>query len=376
MKREVKNAVKYLEKFEKTHPDQLTLFQGILDAGDEYSNTVALYDFIPKYFYGNSKRIDGKFLPTLEREFSYKDAITGREVQYNLKIFPARITTRLKGEKEKKDVDCYPGEREEFVEDALRKMACDPAHGCFLDDECGVVFTLYELQQELKKGGHNYNIDQIKEALLICARANIELSVKNNDGKSKVELSSGLFDTVGLATWDDWKKHGEHAKCFVRFNWIVTRAIKNGTFRPINWLKSMQIKQVITRHLFKRLSHHYTQASLEKGKEYTTLFSTMIRNFGVTLYKDARNNWRECKAALEALKASDVILSYEQENISDEKRSNKIADIKVTITPHPRFITEMKKFNAINKDVQQRMPEDVHRSRIEGQRQFLLQQGK
>lgn len=369
MKRAAKNVVKRLEQYQQAQPDQLALFQEILDAGEAYSNTIALYDFIPKYFHGNATRINGQFLPTLERQFPYKDAITGEEVKYTVQIFPARIKN---GKGEEKDY--YPGEREEFVEDALRKLACDRTRGYFLDDEAGVVFTLYELQEELQKNGHTYNLNQIKEALLICARTGVELYVASGDGKSTLELSSSLFDTVGLATRDDWKGHGKEARCFVRFNWLVTQCIKNGTFRPINYEKSMRLKKVIARHLFKRMSHHYTQASLDKP--YTILLSTVIRLFGLTSYKDTRNNWRQLKEALEELKTADVVLSYEQVNVYDEKRKNKIADVKITIKPDPRFTGEMRKFNAINRDMRQQLPDDVHRARVERQRDLLLGQGR
>ena len=67
----------------KTHPEQLVLFQTFLSDeddnghGDEkYSNTIELYDAVPKYFSNprlmDRMRKDGKYLPMLERLFKHR----------------------------------------------------------------------------------------------------------------------------------------------------------------------------------------------------------------------------------------------------------------------------------------------------------------
>jgi hypothetical protein len=129
----------------KTHPEQLVLFQTFLSDeddnghGDEkYSNTIELYDAVPKYFSNprlmDRMRKDGKYLPMLERLFKHRGEM------YTVKIWPARLEDRQGGEKH-----YYPGPREELVEEALRKLACDHLNGVYLGDLAGVQFTLYEL---------------------------------------------------------------------------------------------------------------------------------------------------------------------------------------------------------------------------------------
>jgi len=64
---------------EKTYPQQLMLFQTFLpeDASDDkYSNTIELYDAIPKYV-TNPKLVDamregGKYLPLMKRHFRHR----------------------------------------------------------------------------------------------------------------------------------------------------------------------------------------------------------------------------------------------------------------------------------------------------------------
>ena len=135
----------------KTQPEQLTLFQKFLPQEDKYSNTIEFYDAVPKYFTNKRQIADMRegpegreiYLPTLEREFKYQDTI------YSLKIKPARAEDRHGNE-----LEYYPSEQEELVEEALRKIACDSLNGLYLANGAGVQFTMYKLRKELTKRGH------------------------------------------------------------------------------------------------------------------------------------------------------------------------------------------------------------------------------
>jgi hypothetical protein len=125
----------------RTQPEQLSLFQAFLpDTDPKYSNTIELYDAVPKYFalkHMEDKRENGKYLPILQRDFEH------RGEQYHLRLRPARIQYEDGSERE-----YYPSYREELVEDALRKIACDRLNGVYLNAHAGVQFTLYELRKE------------------------------------------------------------------------------------------------------------------------------------------------------------------------------------------------------------------------------------
>src|SRR6266852_8903572 len=59
----------------RTNPAQLSLFQTFLPDDDKYSNTIELYDAIPKYYpikHLHVLRINNTFLPHLERAFEHK----------------------------------------------------------------------------------------------------------------------------------------------------------------------------------------------------------------------------------------------------------------------------------------------------------------
>jgi hypothetical protein len=324
---------KKLEEYEQSKPEQLTLFELMLPKQKEYTNTIELYDFIPKYHWGKTERINDKFLDSLERKFEC------RGIRYKVKIRPASI----------EDTDgveryYYPSKREELVEDALRKFAVE-GQGLFLDEQAGVTFSLYQLQQELQHNGHSFSKTEIKDALLICARTNITVSTE--DGQAI--LVSNLFETLGLQTREDWKGTGQKSKAFVRFNSLVTQSIKHRTFRQLNYEKVMSYSSVIARQLHKRMSHHYTQASF--AAPYSILLSTIIRDFGLTEYAQLRDNLRQVEIALKEMQEKDVVLQYQIEKTIDKTSRNKLTDAKIIILPTLPFSSEITYANKRQADI-------------------------
>ena len=100
-------TAKQLEDYAQEQPPQLDLFR-LIDLKPQeqprYSNTVELYDFMPKYHWGKVERIGGEFLRALDREFEC------RSIKYKLKITPARVT-----DKDGVDREYFPSKREELV---------------------------------------------------------------------------------------------------------------------------------------------------------------------------------------------------------------------------------------------------------------------
>ncbi|MBL4622535.1 MAG: hypothetical protein JKY89_09060 [Immundisolibacteraceae bacterium] len=301
---------------------------------DQYSQTIELYDAIPKYVWGNQNRINGKFLDPIIRPFKHK----GKD--YIAKITPAAVEVS-KGEFKY----FFPSQREELVEDALRKLASD-GQGVFLQDKleknslpmASVLFTLYELQKELKRMGHSYNINQIKESLNICANTGVILESTQGSGV----IISNIFDTLGLESKDD-VGNGKATKCFVRFNLLVTKSINDKTYRLLNYDACMSYKKSLARWLHKRMSHNYRQASLRKP--YTIHLSTIIRDSGITASKRIATTLQRIESALDELKDSKMILMFEVEKIL----SDKLVDAKIVIYPDSKFVSDIIKGNKLNK---------------------------
>ena len=289
----------------------------------DYSNTIELYDFIPKYVWGRIERVQDQFLHRLERGFEC------RNVNYTVKIDPAKVE-----DSDGVVRDYFPGKREELVEDALRKLATN-GQGLFLDDEAAVTFTLYQLHQELKRTGHTYSIQELKNALMICVGTTVHIT----DSTGSTVFSNNLFEAVGLQTKEDWNGQGEKSKAFVRFNTLVTTSIRRRAFRQYNYEVAMSYRTVIARQLHKRMSHHYSQAHL--AQPYAILLSTVIRDFGLTAYEKLSHNLRDVEKALEEMVESDVLFRYELQKIGCDRKKNKLSDVKIVLYPHQKFVAEV-----------------------------------
>jgi hypothetical protein len=315
----------------RSRPRQLELFQSFLpDDQDKYSNTIELYDAIPKYFpvkHMGARRIHGTYLPILTRTFEHK------KEEYKLEIRPARLSHKDETERE-----YYPTHREELVEDTLRRIACDRLNGVFLDDRAGVQFTLYELKKELNARGHSLNLPDLVEALRICNAAS--LTLLNRAGTAIVQ--SPIFPVLLIANKEEWLKSPKSTRCYVQFNPLVTASINHISYRQYDYLTYMSYKHRLSRWLHKRLSHNYTQASL------TTLYkirmSTILRDSGSYCNPRGNSNAREIEKALNELVQRDILMSY-KEDVQRGPR-NKIMDILYTLHPSINFTSEVKKANA------------------------------
>ena len=315
----------------RTQPKQLSLFQTFLPENDDkYSNTIDLYDAVPKYFptkHMAGRRESGKYLPILEREFEH------RGESFKLKIRPARIQYKDGQERE-----YYPSYREEIIEEALRKIACDRLNGVYLDDRAGVQFTLYALRKELWARGHALNLPDLLEGLKICNLAS--LSVQKADGTAIIQAP--IFPVLLVASKDDWLQHPKEARCYVQFNPLVTASIDHLTYRQFDYLTYMSYKHRLSRWLHKRLAHNYIQAGLLSP--YTIRMSTILRDSGAYQSKRGNNNAREIDNALEELKTKRVLMRFTKETVRGPR--NRLVDITYTLQPDMDFINEMKKANA------------------------------
>jgi len=314
------------KKLKEYKAEQLPLPFVFLKPEPDYSNSIELYDAIPKYYWGRiakAERKAGRFLDSLKREFAFRNAL------FHVRISPARI------EENGSDMDYFPGEKEEFVEAALRKMACDGT-GRFLDGKAGVIFTLSELQRRLKGTGHSYSLDQIKKSIKICRGTQLEL--ESPDGK--VADSSSIFPRIGFK-----EDLNGQTRCYVVFNELVTVSIKHDSYRLMNYTKYMSLDSSLSRYLHMRMSHMFRQA--DWTRTYDITLSTLLRDSGKGQYTELRNSLRETNKALDELKDKCVIADYTSERI---KNGRKTVDVKFSLKPHREFIRDTIKANGVKKE--------------------------
>ncbi|MEE8290460.1 MAG: hypothetical protein V3R80_03175 [Candidatus Tectomicrobia bacterium] len=323
-------------KLPKKKPDQLSLFQTFLPQEDKYSNTIEFYDAIPKYFTNKRQIADMRegpkgreiYLPTLEREFKYRDTT------YSLKIKPARAEDRHGHE-----LEYYPSEQEELVEEALRKIACDGLNGVYLAKGAGVQFTMYELRKELMKRGHGMSHSELLRSLLISRGAGLRIEKKG--GEKDVILDSSIFPTVMISSWKDWKNDPKNTYCYVQFNPLVTVSIEALTYRQYDYETLMTYNHQLSRWFHKRLYHIFTHAGLLNP--YNILMSTVKRDSGLLNNARITQDIKYLERTFDELKEKNIIFGFKREVRRGHR--NRINDVLYTLGPAIDFISEMKKAN-------------------------------
>jgi len=314
---------KDIDSLNVTAPRQIDLFE-IMDEGPNrsYSNTIELYDALPKYNWAQKREHDD----LQEAEISRNCTLRGKE--YRVVIKPAILKKRGK------TVLIFPGTREEVVEDALRKFAAS-GQAKMLENDAGVTFTLNQLQRELESMGHGFNIAEIKEAIMVCRGATLECYGDNDE----TLISSNFFPMIGLTTRNQYLKNGD-AQCYVTFHPMVTRSILDLTFRTYNYKLGMELPSALARFIYKRMSHHWVQAS--SSNPYTPKLVSFLKQSPRGLSEDMYSNTRAMTNALKVLQKHQVISIYNEEVI---KKGRKIVDVHYVIYPHDDFIKAMRKAN-------------------------------
>jgi hypothetical protein len=317
--------------------NQLSLFQSFLcnsdAARDNLSNTIELWDGVPKYFVSRqemTKRRERGLLPTIDRDFEHRGRF------FTVKVRPARLT-----DEDGNDKEFYPSAREELVEDALRKIAAEQHHG-FLDaQESGAVFTLHMLRRELQRRGHTLSYQEVVESLDIMAGCRIEIIAADGAGDYKSPILAGLLRVSRHHYREDPK-----ARWVAHFNPLVTRSIQALNFRQYNYHTMMSHTTQLARWVHKRMAHNYVNANLMQP--YTILFTTVQRDSGLLEYARTRDAIRKLDESLEELKEKKVLMLFSKEDRKGER--GRILDVAYTITPDPVFVGQVKAANKRHAD--------------------------
>ena len=96
------------------------------------------------------------------------------------------------------------------------------------------------------------------------------------------------------------------------------------------------------------MSHHFTQASF--AEPYSIMLTTVIRDFGLTAYAKLSHNLRDVEIALKEMVEKEVLRKYELQKIFNAKRRNKLDDVKLVLFPAQKFVGEVIRANARQKE--------------------------
>lgn len=334
---------KKFELIKQTKPIQLSLFELLtetdvltddgnkqLKKGKNYSQTIELYDFMPRFVFGHQADLRKNFnglLPAMVREFEC------RGVPFKLTLSPATIV-QPNGE----SVAHYPGADEDILEMVLRKMYVEDNPKLY-DGQPGMTFTVNSIRKELKKQGKTRSHTQIIESLLILKGS--QISCQNL--ATKTTLIFNPIDVLSFKKDDD-----PDMPCYLIFSSIVAEALDNLYFRRFNYKKVVSYKTNIARLLHRRISHHFTQSNPKLT--YSVNFSTLLRDFGLE-YPTLAKAFIKLKAALEEMKNANVIQEFSCEPICNGHDPRKIDDYFIKITPTQAFSFEVKNSNDVRTNI-------------------------
>ena len=309
---------------------QYELFtQFVTNDKSEVSNTVEVWESIPKYFFtptqANKLRITNGHANPFKWLYQYDG------IDCAVKIQPALIE-----QDDGKYKAFFPSVTEELVEEALKKILADQRYG--LHDphniETWVRFTLSLVQKELNARGRTRNRNQIKHAIEVMSSCVITFYKEDKE----VWKGSILQDlvTVGRGEYlaDTNSQH------IARLPLFISHAINQLEYRQFNYDRLMSCDEQLTRWVYKRLIHRYRQASFMN--DYHFMYSGLERNSGLLQQGRSNDNRRKVVAALNELISRNVLTSY---NVDLRKEGRKIVDAKYTVRPAPDFVAEQKAAN-------------------------------
>lgn len=309
---------------------QYDLFSQFVSNDDaEVSNTVEVWESIPKYFFTAAKvkklRTETGHADPFKWSYRYSD------IDCMVKIQPALIEQEDGGY-----LAYFPSVTEELVEEALKKILANQRYGMHdpRNVETWVRFSLSMIAKELKARGRSRSNDQIKHAIEVMSSCIIFLY---KEGK-EVWKGSILQDLVTVDR--DEYLADTTSQHVARLPLFISHAINQLEYRQFNYDRLMSCDDQLTRWLYKKLIHRFRQASFMN--DYHFMYSGIERDSGLLQQGRSNDNRRKVIDALNELVSRGILMSYEPEM---RKQGRKITDIKYTVRPGSDFVREQKAAN-------------------------------
>lgn len=341
--RESKIVPKKLHQINQTKPFQLSLFELLTETdvlteggsrqvskGRNYSQTIELYDFMPRFVYSHQADVRRNYnglLPPLVRDFESRGA------KFRLTLAPAAFV-RKTGE----SISFYPGSDEDIVEMVLRKIYLEGDTKLF-DGQPGMVFTINQIRREMKEQGHTRSHRQVLESLLILKGSQINCQ--------NLETGTNLvFNPIDVLSYNE--KNSGDEPCYLIFSRLVAEALNRMYFRRYNYRQVVRYKSNVARLLHRRISHHFTQANEEIS--YSVYLSTLLRDFGLE-YATLAKAYQHFKKGIGEMKEANVVLDFVAAPVMSQHDKRKIDDYHLEITMTKTFSFEVKNSNVIRQNV-------------------------
>lgn len=295
---------------------------------DQVSNSVEIWESIPKYFFTPRQIEKLRTADGLAKPYTWQYSYNG--VPCAVKIQPALI------EQEDGTYKAFfPGITEELVEEALKKILSNQQYGIHdpQNIETWVRFTLSMVQKELRARKKTRSRSEIKHAIEVMSSCILTFSSE----KKEVWKGSILQDLVTVGREEYLADVDAHH--VARLPLFISRAINHLEYRQFNYDRLMGCKEQLSRWLYKRLINRFKQASFMN--DYHFMYSDLKDSALLQQGKESDNR-RKVASALQELKERSVLIGFKQD---EKKNGRKTIDVKYTVYPSPEFVKEQKAAN-------------------------------
>jgi hypothetical protein len=278
---------------------QYNLFAYFTDDSGDLSNSIELWDAIPKY-------CDKRRLSQLRDENGKLDVLVHhfelRGVKYTVEVDPTTI--RMKEGR----TQFLPSADEELIEEVLKKIFSDQRQGSHnpKERESLVHWSLRMIRKELKERGHTRSLEQIRQSLSILAGCIIRLYV---DSKRHPIYTGPILSDLIDVTRDDWLDNPKKL-LMARLPLLVSAAINSLEYREFNYARLMKLESALARWFLRRLIHNFTQAG--GLNTYDILFSTIKRDSGLITSSDMSRRVKQVDAMFAELQEQLVLIWHDE----------------------------------------------------------------
>lgn len=325
----------------------LPLFLAYEISVDERSlgNLVDVFDTLPRFIWS------GKHTTNTKEMMITKE---GRVNDNHFKITFTAATIRRKRLEDgvwlEESIGCFPGLREEMVEDALRKLSVS-GYGNFVEGQCWVVFKMYDLFTELKQQGHCYSYTELEEALTVLAKAHVEIETSGSHG-TKINSSPYLPQLsifrptaapINEARLNPAIEGLAADKCVALLHPLISQSILDKSYRMFDFSISMSLTSSLARYLFKILCVKWRNAAPDRP--YTFSMMNFLVNSPRGVSTRMPENLRAVDAALKQLLDNNVLSKVEKE-VQKKPRGKGALDYVISLYPTESYVKFMKRSNA------------------------------
>ena len=308
---------------------QMDLFgQFVANDTSEVSNTVEIWESIPKYFFTKRQQEKLRTEKGLAEPYKWEYMKDGQAC--TVKIQPALIEQVDESYKA-----FFPSVTEEMIEEALKKILTVQRHA--MHDSKGletwVKFTLRMIYKELKARGKTRSIAEIKHSIEVMSSCIITFY----HGKKEIWKGAILQDLVTVGREDYIEDTDAHH--VARLPLFISQSINSLEYRQFNYDRLSTCNEQLSRWIYKRLINRYRQASFMN--DYHFLYSD-LKNSGLLQQSREIDNRNKVISALDELVVKGVISRYE---IDVRKEGRKITEVKYLVFAASDFIGEQKAAN-------------------------------